>query len=200
LSHAAAKPTASSQAFAAILGAGWSSGVAAAIEADAEVTLSFREALAGGVFGVRYRDGGQGAVEVPPGVWDGQVLRVPRDASVPTGLSGADDRQVWVHVAPDAMLRREGRDLHAELVLFLDEAVRGGVRILQGAHGEVRCRIPPGTCSGQVLRVRDGGISAHEGVPAGHLYVTVQIAVPVLAPDDVEGWAALDVLAQRSRR
>ncbi|MFM2160738.1 MAG: molecular chaperone DnaJ [Pseudomonadota bacterium] len=182
-----------------LVDAGWWSGVsaAAALDADAELTLSFRDALRGGTWPVAFRDGGSGLVQVPPGVWDGQVLRLARDADAPAGLGRADDRQVWVHVTPDPSLRREGRDLHAEIVLTVDEAVRGTVRILPGANGDVRCRVPPGTCSGHVLRVRDAGVASHEGVPCGHLYVTVQVAVPTLAPDDVQGWAALAVLAER---
>ena len=200
LSNASAKrPSGSAPLDTPLVDVGWWSGAApsGALDADAELTLSFRDALRGGAWPVVFRDGARALVEVPPGVWDGQVLRLARDADAPLGLGRADDRQVWVHVAPDATLRREGRDLHAELVLSIDEAVRGGVRTLAGAQGDVRCRVPPGTCSGHVLRVRDAGVAAHEGVPAGHLYVTVQIAVPTLAADDAEAWAALALLAQR---
>lgn len=134
------------------------------------ITVPFEAAVAGTTVPVRLPSGDQVPVRIPPGVADGQTVRVP-------GRTG--DLQVTVHVEPHRIFERagDGRDLSVTVPVSYSEAVLGAdvtVPTLDGAP--VTVRVPPGTPSGQVLRVRGRGIPTEHG--RGDLLVTVKVDVP----------------------
>lgn len=139
-------------------------------------------------------------IELPAGVYDGQILRVPADPlrAMP-GVLAADDRYVLVQVDPDPRFRRDGRDLHCDLPISLAEALYGAAVEVDTLRGRVLARVPPGVESGQHLRLRGHGVAGVDGVPAGHLYVNLRVKLPDVDPNDAEAWAALRVLEARYR-
>jgi curved DNA-binding protein len=96
-----------------------------------------------------------------------------------------------IHVRPHELFKREGDDLHIEVPIRVSEAVRGAKVKVPTFEGPVSVKVPPGTQSGTVLRVRGKGV-ARKGRPAGDLYVRFMVHVP--PKERVEGADASAIL------
>ena len=88
------------------------------------------------------------------------------------------DLTIRVTVAPHPYFRREGRDLSVEVPITVGEAVLGAKIEVPTLEGRKTLSIPPGTSSGQKLRLRGQGVPARGGEPAGDLFVIPRIVVP----------------------
>ena len=118
-------------------------------------------------------------VKIPPGVETGTTLRLAGQGEPGTGGGPNGDLLVVVHVKEHEFFHREGLDLYCEIPITFAQAVLGSsVEIPTLTGRKVTLKIPPGTQSGQVLRLRGQGISDPEGRNKGHLYVRVFIEVP----------------------
>lgn len=115
-------------------------------------------------------------VRIPPGIEDGSrlVLRGEGDKGRYGGPPG--DLYVTVRVKPHPQLQRRGLDLIYEAEVSFPKAVLGGEIIVPTLRGEKRVRIPPGTESGAVIRLRGLGIKSPYGV--GDQIVRIKIKVP----------------------
>ena len=133
-------------------------------------------------------------VRIPPGVGDGGRIRL-RGRGAP-GRAGAPAGDLWatVRVRPHPVFRREGRDLIVEVPVTIVEAIRGAKIEVPTLEGRATVTVPPGTDSGQKLRLRGKGILDPKGGAAGDLYVVIQLRVPRKL--DAEAAAALDALAE----
>jgi molecular chaperone DnaJ len=127
-------------------------------------------------------------VRIPPGVEDGQRIRLPGQGEA--GLRGAPsgDLYVTVHVRPDKVFGRDGDDLTVNLPVSFHELALGTTLSVPTLEGKVGVRVPKGTADGRILRVRGRGVPKREG-GHGDLLVTVKVAVP----PNLEG-AALEAL------
>jgi molecular chaperone DnaJ len=133
-------------------------------------------------------------VRVPPGVDDGQRIRVKGRGAAGANGGPAGDLYVVVRVAPHPLFGRAGRDVTLRLPVTVAEAALGAEVRVPTPGEPVTVRIPPGTPSGKVLRVRGRGAAAHRGSPAGDLLVTIDVQVPVPASDEQR--EALEALAR----
>jgi curved DNA-binding protein len=139
---------------------------------EAEIEISVEEAYTGGrsEFIV---DGALGArrcvVTLPPGVVDGDRLRVP-------GYR-VGDLYLVVRLAPHPRYRVEGRDLAVDLPVSPWEAVLGASLPVQTPAGRVQVDLPAGSSTGRRLRLRGHGLPNPAG-PAGDLYAEVRIVIP----------------------
>lgn len=131
-------------------------------------------------------------VRIPPGLEDGQVLRL-RGKGMPGRNGGPDgDALIEVHVAPHPFYRRHGRDLEMEVPVTVAEAVLGAKATLPTPRGEVAMTIPASSDAGTRLRLRGRGVAEHGGQPAGDLFAVLKL---VLGPVDdslrdfLRGWA-----------
>ncbi|MBS4728407.1 molecular chaperone DnaJ [Mycobacterium sp. SM1] len=116
-------------------------------------------------------------VRIPPGVEDGQRIRLPGQGEA--GLRGAPsgDLYVTVHVRPDPVFGRVGDDLTVTVPVSFAELALGTTLSVPTLDGRVGVRVPKGTADGRVLRVRGRGIPKRSG-GYGDLLVTVKVAVP----------------------
>jgi curved DNA-binding protein len=121
-------------------------------------------------------------VRIPPGVTDGQKLRVPGKGG--KGARGGRDGDLFldIAVAPHKLFRADGRDLYVDLPLAPWEAALGASVQLPTLGGPVNLKVPAGTRAGQQLRLAGRGLPRPQG-PAGNLYAIVQIAVPTVLND-----------------
>src|SRR5271165_1746169 len=127
-------------------------------------------------------------VRIPPGVEDGQRIRLPGQGEA--GLRGAPsgDLYVTVHVRPDKVFGRDGDDLTVNVPVSFHELALGTTLSVPTLEGKVGVRVPKGTADGRILRVRGRGVPKRDG-GHGDLLVTVKVAVP----PNLEG-AALEAL------
>jgi molecular chaperone DnaJ len=115
-------------------------------------------------------------VRIPPGADHGSRLTV-KGRGVP-GVNGgqAGDLIIETHVRPHPYFRREGLDLHLSLPLSVDEAYNGGSIEVPTPDGTVRLKVPAGTQTGSVLRLREKGVRKKE--QRGDLYVEFAVVLP----------------------
>ncbi|MDD6793715.1 MAG: molecular chaperone DnaJ [Thermobifida fusca] len=116
-------------------------------------------------------------VRFPPGVADGQRIRLsgrgePGERGGPPG-----DLYVTVRVREDELFGRSGDDLTLTVPITFAEAVFGVDIRVPTIDGSVTLRIPPGTPSGRTLRARGKGVARRNG-RVGDLLVTVEVVVP----------------------
>ena len=130
-------------------------------------------------------------VTIPPGLEDGQVLRLRSKGGPGFGGGEAGDALIEVHVAPHPLFRRDGNDIRIELPVSLAEAVLGGRVTVPTVTGPVAMTIPKGSDTGTVLRLRGKGIQRRRN--PGDEYVTLKVVIGAATDselaDFVEKWA-----------
>jgi molecular chaperone DnaJ len=116
-------------------------------------------------------------VRIPAGVDDGQRIRLKGRGGPGRNGGPAGDLFVVVHVEPDPVFGRSGRNLTLAVPITFDEAALGTKLTVPTLDGEqVTLKIPGGTPSGKVFRVKARGVKTKKST--GDLLVTVQITVP----------------------
>ncbi len=118
-------------------------------------------------------------VRIPAGVADGQRIRVKGRGGAGANGGPPGDLYVIVHVRGHALFGRHGDDLTLRLPVTFSEAALGADIKVPTLDAQVTVRIPPGTPSGKVLRVRGKGVGADGNGKSGDLLVTVEVQVPV---------------------
>ena len=119
-------------------------------------------------------------LRIPPGVADGDRLRVPGKGNVGPAGGAAGDLYVTVKVSPHPVFRREGDDLHMSVPIAVHEAALGARVQVRTLEGTARLRVPPGTQSGQRFRLRGHGAPSTRDGQRGDLIVEVRIMLPKL--------------------
>ena len=117
-------------------------------------------------------------VKVPPGVREGQyiTLRGEGHAGMRGGPRG--DLYVFIEEKPHPFYRREGDDLYMEVPITFSKAALGGeVKVPTITGSTAKFKIPPGTQSGKVFRLRGEGMPRLGG-GRGDLYVEVRVRTP----------------------
>lgn len=134
-------------------------------------------------------------VRIPPGVEDGQRIRLAGQGEA--GLRGAPsgDLYVTVRVRSDKVFGRDGDDLTVTIPVSFSELALGTTLSVPTLDGKVGVRVPKGTADGRILRVRGRGVPKRGG-GSGDLLVTVKVAVPPSlegpAQDALEAYAAAE--------
>jgi DnaJ-class molecular chaperone len=131
-------------------------------------------------------------VTIPPGIDDGQVLRLRGKGGLGFGGGQAGDALIEVHVAPHPLFRRDGDNILLELPVSLAEAVLGARVSVPTVTGPVTMTIPKGSDTGRQLRLRGKGIQRKTN--PGDEIVTLKVVVghssdPELA-EFLEKWSS----------
>lgn len=117
------------------------------------------------------------AVKVPPGVEDGSIRTVKGAGERGKGAAPGD-LHVRIRVKPHPLFTREGADVHVTVPISFPEAVLGAQIDVPTLEGKVKMRIPSGTQSGKIFRLRGKGISVMGGYGKGDELVKVVVEVP----------------------
>ncbi|MER3414773.1 MAG: hypothetical protein C4297_00970 [Gemmataceae bacterium] len=149
----------------------------AAQDLEHDVTIDFMQAAHGGSVELDLPEiAGQPArrisVNIPAGVEDGTRLRLHGQ-----GIAGGD-LYLRIHIRPHPYFQRQGKDIVLELPITVAEAILGAKVDVPTLEGMVSLTIPPGTSSGQRLRLRGKGLPDPSGGARGDLFVQVKIVVP----------------------
>jgi curved DNA-binding protein len=139
----------------------------------AEITLD--QALHGTEVTVNGGSGESRRVRIPPGAHNGTRLRVRGQGEPGAGSGTPGDLLLEIRVHPDPRYRLEGRDLHRDMPITPWEAALGANIEAPTPQGMVRLRIPAGTQSGKVMRLKGRGLP---GKTPGDLYLRLMIEVP----------------------
>jgi curved DNA-binding protein len=147
---------------------------------ESQVRISLEDAHRGTTLNLNLEDDGGGRtleVTIPPGVSEGQKLRLRGKGG--KGRNGGPDGDIYLHItlAPHAVFRADHHDLYFDLALAPWEAALGAEVEVPTLEGPVMLTVPAGTRSGRKLRLRGRGL-AHGKQERGDLYATVHIDVP----------------------
>ncbi|HKP19864.1 MAG TPA: molecular chaperone DnaJ [Gaiellaceae bacterium] len=118
------------------------------------------------------------SVEIPPGIHDGQRIRIGGEGHAGQLGGRAGDLYVLVHVRPDSRFVREGNDLFATIDLTMTQAALGATAKVPTLEGETELEFEPGTQPGQVRVLRGQGMPVLQGRGRGDLRLLVNVAVP----------------------
>ncbi|MEM6492273.1 MAG: J domain-containing protein, partial [Pseudomonadota bacterium] len=168
-----------------------------------EAAVSLADAARGAKARVKTPDGRMLDVAIPPGVQDGQTLRLKGQGQ--PGIGGAEpgDALVTVKIKADKIFTLKGADVHLELPISLVEAVEGGKVSAPTVDGAVALTIPPGSSSGATLRLKGKGL-AKPGGERGDQYVKLLITLPDRVDDELKkfakGWRVGRAHDPRSKR
>ncbi len=143
--------------------------------------VAFLDAVRGATSRIGLPDGKSMDVRIPPGIDDGQILRLKGQGGPGIGGGPAGDALIEIHILPHPHYTRDGSDITIEVPVSVAEAVLGGKISVPTPAGPVNLTVPPQSSTGTKLRLRGRGIPARGGKPAGDQYVTLKI---VLNPKD----------------
>jgi molecular chaperone DnaJ len=117
-------------------------------------------------------------VEIPPGIHDGQQIRISGEGHAGDGGARAGDVYVEVRVKPDPRFVREGDDIFSTADLTITEAALGTRVNVPTLDGDEELQFPEGTQAGEVRVLRGRGMPVLQGFGRGDHRVLVNVAVP----------------------
>ncbi|MGC8880886.1 MAG: molecular chaperone DnaJ [Minisyncoccia bacterium] len=118
-------------------------------------------------------------VDIPQGVRNNETIRIKGEgeAGVFSGTSG--DLYIKVKILPHAVFERKNDDLFMNLVISFPEAALGTEKEIETLEKKkIVLKIPPGTESGEVFRVRGKGIKHFNMSGAGDLFIKIKVSTP----------------------
>ncbi|MBU1905619.1 MAG: molecular chaperone DnaJ [Candidatus Omnitrophica bacterium] len=115
-------------------------------------------------------------VKIPAGVDAGSNLRIRGEGEA--GTSGRGDLYVIIEVTPHSIFARHGNDILTEISVSLSKAILGGEVEVPTLNGKVSMKIPSGTQSGKVFRMKQKGIADIHGRGIGDELVRVNVQIP----------------------
>lgn len=117
-------------------------------------------------------------VKIPAGIASGQRLRLSGEGEAGTQGGPSGDLYVVIHVREHEFFQRDGNDLHCEIPLSFVTLALGGDIVVPLIDGEEKLKIPEGTDTGTMLRIKGKGLPDVSGRGKGDLLVTVQAVTP----------------------
>ncbi|MDP3803987.1 MAG: DnaJ C-terminal domain-containing protein, partial [Candidatus Omnitrophota bacterium] len=120
---------------------------------------------------------GEIEVKIPAGVDTGSQLRLRGKGE--EGTMGRGDLYVIIEMEPHNIFERHYNDIITQMNIGLTKAILGGDMEVPTLHGKATMRIPPGTQSGKVFRLRGKGIPDVHGRGQGDELVKVDVEIPV---------------------
>jgi molecular chaperone DnaJ len=123
-------------------------------------------------------------IDIPPGIHDGQRIRLRGRAHAGAPGAPAGDVYVHVHIAPHPVLVRDGDDVVAPVRLTMAQAALGATVTVPTLDGQTEIEFPPGTQPGEVRVLRGRGMPVLQGFRRGDQRLLVDVAVPRRLTDD----------------
>jgi molecular chaperone DnaJ len=122
-------------------------------------------------------------VRIPPGVDTGSRVRVPGKGNAGVGGGPAGDLFIVTEVEAHPIFERKGDNIYVKVPVSVAEAALGAKVEVPTLVGPSTIKIPPGTQSGQRLRLRGKGAPSLRSEARGDQFVEVQVVVPRVADE-----------------
>jgi DnaJ-class molecular chaperone len=150
--------------------------------------IEFLEAINGVKKRVSLPTGKPLEIDIPAGVSDGQILRLKGKGEPAIGEAEAapGDALIEISVKPHRFFSRDGDDIKLQLPIGIDEAVLGADLEVPTVSGKVLLKIPKGSNSGRVLRLRGKGAKNSATGAIGDQLVEIVIVLPPTIDADLE--------------
>lgn len=146
------------------------------------LAIEFLDAVNGVAKRLTLPDGGTLDVTIPPGIEEGQILRLRGKGAPSAGEGEPGDALVEISVSPHRFFSRHADDIHLDLPITLTEAVLGSRVRVPTPAGAVTLTIPKGSNTGAVLRLKGKGVPR----PGSHGDELVRLKVILPSQPDAE--------------
>jgi DnaJ-class molecular chaperone len=154
-----------------------------------QLPINFAESITGANKRLTLPDGGTLDVTIPPGLVDGQFLRLRGQGAPGTGEGGHGDALIEVEVLPDRRFTREGDDISMEIPISLSEAVLGGRIRVPTPSGDVTMTVPNGSNTGTTMRLKGKG-APRRGGGHGDEFVKLKVVLPTGPDPELEAFVS----------
>lgn len=124
------------------------------------------------------------SVKVPVGVEDGDRIRLSGEGESGRNGGPPGDLYVEIRVGPHKLFERSGADLSCEIPVGVATATLGGEVDLPTLDGHVSLKIPAGTQSGKVFRLRGKGVTTVRDRRTGDMFARVLVETPIDLTDE----------------
>ena len=152
------------------------------------VEISFEDAVQGAKRQMTMGDGKALNVSIPPGIETGQVLRLKSQGQPSMTGGPPGDALLEVYVRPSDTWTRDGGDLRMSVPVPLKTAVLGGSVDVKTPGGYVTLKVPEGSNTGTVLRLRGKGVQFKD--KPGNLYARLEIVLDDPKDKGLREWAS----------
>ena len=132
--------------------------------------------------------GGTLQVTIPPGVEDGQILRLRGKGTPSPGEGEPGDALVQIVVRPHRYFTRDGDNILIDLPITVKEAALGAEVRTPTTTGSVMLKVPKRSNAGDVLRLRGKGVKKRDG--AGDELVKLRVTMPTQPEPELEAFLA----------
>jgi DnaJ-class molecular chaperone len=153
-----------------------------------ELQVDFLDAVNGATRTISLSGGGTLQVTIPPGVDDGQILRLRGKGAPSPGEGEPGDALVQIVVRPHRFFTREGDNILLDLPVTVKEAALGAEVRTPTPTGSVMLKIPKRSNTGDMLRLRGKGVKKRDG--AGDELVKLKVMMPSEAEPELETFLA----------
>ena len=141
------------------------------------LSVEFLDAVNGAAKRITLPDGGSIDVTIPPGIQEGQILRLRGKGTVSRGEGPPGDALIEISIKPHRFFVQQGDDIHIELPVTLSEAVLGARVKVPTPAGTVIVAVPKGSNTGVILRLKGKGIPRRGGGHGDEL-VKLKVMLP----------------------
>jgi molecular chaperone DnaJ len=124
------------------------------------------------------------SVKVPAGVDDGDRIRLTGEGEAGRNGGPSGDLYVEIRVNSHKLFERDGPDLSCEIPISIAKATLGGEIELPTLDGNVSLKIPAGTQSGKIFRLRGKGVTTVRDRRTGDLFARVAVETPINLTDE----------------
>lgn len=132
------------------------------------------------------------SIKIPAGAYDGLILKFRGGGSFAKGTDTPGDMYVEVRVEEDERFERRENDVYSTQVIAVEDAVLGGLVDVETVDGPVTLKIPGGTQSGTIFRVKEKGSPIIGKSARGDHYVRINVEIPSrLSKDEKKLWEEL---------
>ena len=152
-----------------------------------QLPIDFVDSIKGANKRLTLPDGGTLDVTIPPGLVNGQILRLRGKGAPGAGKGDPGDALIEVEVLPDSRFTRDGDDISLELPIALFEAVLGGRIRVPTPTGDVTMVVPKGSNTGTIMRLKGKG-APRRGGGQGDQFVKLKIVLPKSPDPELEAF------------
>jgi len=117
-------------------------------------------------------------VKVPAGINNGESIRLTGQGEAGQKGAGAGDLYLRIQIKPHRRFVREGYDIRTEETISIKQAILGDKIDVETIHGEMKLKIPEGTQSGTIFKLREKGVPKLHNRGTGDQYIKVTVKIP----------------------
>jgi len=151
------------------------------------LSIEFLESITGANKRLTLPDGSTLDVTIPPGLVEGQVLRLRGKGAPGLGKGSFGDALIEVEIKSDSTFQRDGDDIHMDLPVTIPEAVLGARIKVSTPTGEVTMAVPKGSNTGTILRLRGKG-APKRGGGHGDQLIKLNVMIPKEPDPELEAF------------